>query len=154
MFNVSLLNLSDLKRAECVIINGKKNNDIEKEIFIKNGAIKIFYINYKPQNIEKFKNKKIVCFAGIGNPDNFFTLLEENGIKILERISFPDHYNYSEIELKNLIKKVKENDAILLTTEKDYLRIDKNYRKNINFLKIIVEIENKTQFIQEIKRII
>ena len=50
--------------------------------------------------------------------------------------------------------KVKENDAILLTTEKDYLRIDKNYRKNINFLKIIVEIENKTQFIQEIKRII
>jgi len=147
-------NLSALRRADCVVINGKKNTNIENRILEKNKSIKIYYANYKPQNIEKFKNKKIVCFAGIGNPDNFFTLLEENGIKILERISFPDHYNYSEIELKNLIKKVKENDAILLTTEKDYLRIDKNYRKNINFLKIIVEIENKTQFIQEIKRII
>ena len=69
-------------------------------------------------------------------------------------ISFPDHYNYFDKELENLINKAKENNTILLTTEKDYLRIDDNYKKNINFLKIAVEIENRNQFIEEIKKVI
>ena len=41
-------NLSALKRAHLVIINGKKNKIIENKIFGKNRNIKIFYINYKP----------------------------------------------------------------------------------------------------------
>ena len=57
-------------------------------------------------------------------------------------------------ELENLINKAKANNTILLTTEKDYLRIDDNYKKNINFLKIAVEIENRNQFIEEIKKVI
>ena len=73
---------------------------------------------------------------------------------ILEKISFPDHYNYSDKELENLINKAKENNTILLTTEKDYLRIEENYKKNINYLKIVVEIENRNQFIEEIKKVI
>ena len=53
-----------------------------------------------------------------------------------------------------LIKKAKENNATLLTTEKDYLRIEEKYRGNINCLKIKIEIENKNEFIEEIKKII
>ena len=80
--------------------------------------------------------------------------MKENGLNLLEQISFPDHYNYSETELDNLIRKTKENNAILLTTEKDYLRINKEHRKNIYFLKIKIEIENKNNFIEEIRKII
>ena len=56
--------------------------------------------------------------------------------------------------METLINKAKNNDAILLTTEKDYLRIDENYKKNISYVKITTEIENKKQFIEEIKKII
>ena len=146
--------LSALKRANCVIINGEKNTDIEKRIFSKNKEIKIFYTKHNAQNIDEFKNKKVIGFAGIGNPVNFFNLLKDNNIDILEEISFPDHYNYFNKELENLINKAKANNTILLTTEKDYLRIDDNYKKNINFLKIEVEIENRNQFIEEIKKVI
>ncbi len=146
--------LSALKRANCVIINGEKNTDIENRIFSKNKEIKIFYTKYKAQNIDEFKNKKVTAFAGIGNPINFFNLLRDNNIDILEEISFPDHYNYFGKELENLINKAKENNTILLTTEKDFLRIEENYKKNINYLKIIVEIENRNQFIEEIKKVI
>ena len=48
----------------------------------------------------------------------------------------------------------KANNTILLTTEKDYFRINQNYKKKINYLKILVEIENRNQFIDEIKKII
>ena len=146
--------LSSLKRANCVLINGKKNIDIENKIYSKNREIKIYYAKYKPTNISEFKNKEVIAFAGIGNPINFFNLLKKNNINVTEEKKFPDHYNYSEKDLKNLINKSKVKNSILLTTEKDYFRINKNYRKNISFLKIVVEIQNRDQFIEEIKKII
>ena len=147
-------NLSSLKRANCVVINGEKNADIEKKILSKNSEIKIFYVKYSAKNINEFKNKKVIAFAGIGNPENFFDLLKDNKIDIEEEIKFPDHHEYSEETLENLINKAKENNNILLTTEKDYFRIAKNYKQNISFLKIEVEIENRNQFIDQIKKII
>jgi len=146
--------ISSLKRADCVLINGAYNNDIENKILKNNNSIKIFYFKYEPTNIDDFKNRKAVCFAGIGNPKNFFSLLKENEINISEEISFPDHYNYSKIDLDNLIKKAKEKNSILLTTEKDYFRIHKDYRKNIDCLKIKAKIEKENEFIEEIKRVI
>ena len=146
--------LSALKRSSCVVINGKKNTDIENKILNENKEAKIFYTQYKPQNINEFKNNKIIAFAGIGNPENFFDLLKDNKLNIVETIKFPDHHQYSEKELKNLLSKIKENNTILLTTEKDYFRIFESFRKNIKFLKIKVEIENKIQFVEEIKKII
>ena len=146
--------LSALKRANCVIINGEKNIGIENRIFDKNKEIKIFYTKYKPQNIDEFKNKKIIAFAGIGNPASFFNLLKNNSIDVLKEISFPDHYDYLNKELEDLINNAKENHIILLTTEKDYLRINDRYRENISYLKIGVDIENKNEFIEQIKKVI
>ena len=146
--------LSALKRANCVVINGKKNVHIESQIFKKNKEVKIFYTTYQSLNINNFKNKKIIAFAGIGNPENFFDLLKENNINILEKIKFPDHYNFSKNDLEDLINKSKKNDSILLTTEIDYFRINEKYKKNINYLKIAIKIENRNQFIEEIKKII
>ena len=96
-------NLSSLVRANCVIIYGKKNDNIEKKIMEKNKSIKIFYAKYKAENIDNFINKKVICFAGIGNPINFFELLKQNGINAFEEIDYPDHYNYSKKELENLM---------------------------------------------------
>ncbi len=146
--------VSSLNRADIIMITGKKNINIEKKLLDANKNLKIFYSDYLPINISRFKNKKIICFAGIGNPINFFNLLSENKIDIFEQVSFPDHYKYTDIELKNLIIKAKESNSTLLTTEKDYLRIKKDYRKDINYLKIKVEINNKIEFIEEIKKII
>jgi len=98
--------LSALKRAGHVFINGAKNTDIENKIFNKNKEVKIFYTKYIPQNIDDFKNNKVIAFAGIGNPENFFDLLKDNNIKVLKEKKFPDHYNYSEKELENLISKI------------------------------------------------
>jgi tetraacyldisaccharide 4'-kinase len=146
--------LSALKRANCVLINGKKFTSIENQILSQNKKIKIFYSKYKAENIDKFKYKKVIAFAGIGNPSNFFDLLRDNNLDIIEVVKFPDHYRYTKKELENLINISKKNNAILLTTEKDYERIFINYRKNIEYIKISLEIEKEDQLINEIKKII
>jgi len=145
---------SSLKRADCVIINGEKNVNIERKINEKNKQIKIFYTKYKAKNIEKFKNKKVTAFAGIGNPESFFNLLKDNNINVVKEIKFPDHYNYSKKELENLIIKSNENNSILITTEKDYFRIEENYKKNVDYIKISIDLKNRNQFVEVIKKII
>ena len=144
--------LSAIKRADCIVINGQADIKIENEIYKKNKNIEIYYSKYKPLDINKFKNKIIIAFSGIGNPANFFDLLRENNLLLKETIYYPDHYNFSKIELDTLINKAEVNNAILLTTEKDYSRIDDNYKKNIEFLKIELEIENKNSFVELIKK--
>ena len=146
--------LSALNRADCVIINGEKNTDIEKEIVKKNKLVKIYYTKYRTENINEFKNKDVISFAGIGNPINFFFLFYKHKVNILEKINFPDHYKYSAEDLENLISKSKKSKATLITTEKDYFRIDEKYKANIKYLKIKVEIENEKEFIEQIKKVI
>jgi len=144
--------ISALKRADCILINGNKDTKIENQIYKENKEAKIFYSQYKPLNIERFKEKKICAFAGIGNPSNFFELLKENNLNLIKTFSYSDHHDYSYTEIENMVKKY--NDCVLLTTEKDYCRISldsvlKGFK--IQCLKIRLEIEDKDNFIKLIK---
>ena len=143
-------NLNSLSRANCIFINGKKNINIEKQIN-KIKENNIFYTKYVPKNISNFSNKKIIAFAGIGNPINFFELIKDNNLNLIDYRSFPDHYNFSEKDLNDLILKAKNNDAILLTTEKDYFRINNSFKNSIEKLEVKLEIENKDNFIKLLK---
>ena len=143
-------NLKSLSKANCIFINGKKNTNIEKQIN-KIKENNIFYTKYVPKNISNFSNKKIIAFAGIGNPTNFFELIKDNNLNLIDYRSFPDHYNFSEKDLNDLILKAKNNDAILLTTEKDYFRINNSFKNSIEKLEVKLEIENKDNFIKLLK---
>ena len=142
--------LSAIKRADCIVINGKKNIEIENKI-LKEKDTKIFYSKYIPENIDKFKNNKIIAFAGIGNPINFIDLLNEYNLNIVDTISFPDHYTYKANDVDLLKKKANKLDATLVTTEKDYIRLDNSLKTNINYLKVKLEIENKERLIELLK---
>ena len=141
---------SSIKKADCIFINGDKNLEFENKIKEVNKNIKIFYSIYKIKNPDKFKNKKVVAFAGIGNPSNFFNLLKENNINVKKTFSFPDHHNYSNKDYDYLLK-LKEQDVLLVTTEKDYSRLNDKMKKSFEYVEINLEIENKSEFINLIK---
>ena len=65
---------------------------------------------------------------------------------ICEKIIYPDHHKLTKIELKKLKDKAKNENFILITTEKDFFRLNKIERKNIKFLKINLEIKDKKNF--------
>ena len=142
--------LNAIIRANCIIINGQKNLEFEKKLFknMGNKKLHIFYSKYKIKNIEKFKNKEITAFAGIGNPSNFFDLLRENNLKIKETYSFPDHHNYSEKDFKKIIK---DNSTKIITTEKDYYRMNDDQKRNCDYVEVELEIDNKDKFKELIK---
>ena len=143
-------NFSSLKRCQIVMINGNADYEFEKKIKKISNSINIYYSKYVPINIEKFKKKKLLAFAGIGNPNNFFTLLKKNKLIVEKKISFPDHYNYSLKELNRLITFAVKNNLNLITTEKDFFRIKHFKLSQIQCLNVKLEILNKKNFENEI----
>jgi tetraacyldisaccharide 4'-kinase len=143
--------LSAISRANCVVINGVKNLELENKLnkVLANSKIPIFYSRYIIKNIEKLQNKEIIAFAGIGSPTNFFDLLKENNLNVKKFYSFPDHYNYTQ---KDFNKIKGDSSAVIVTTEKDYYRLNDKQKQNFNYVEVSLEIENQSKFKDLIKQ--
>ena len=138
-------NLSVIKNYDLIFLNGEKNN---KKILSKfksiNKDLKIFEGKYKPLNLNKFNlKKKYLMFCGIGNPHEFEQTLIKYKFNVSKKIIFPDHHKFSNIDLKKLNYNASRDNLMLITTEKDFFRLNKAQRKNIKFLKIKLEIKNR-----------
>ena len=141
--------LSSIKNYDIVFINGnfnKESKDFINKIKKINPNIKIFLGKYVPQNYFKLKKKKFVIFSGIGNPHTFSDTLKSLKIKYNWYEKFPDHYDYKDSDLQKLKNLAKTKNCELLTTEKDYFRIKKSFRKKINFLKVELSVDKEKQF--------
>ena len=66
----------------------------------------------------------VIGFAGIARPAKFFATLRNEGARLIDTRAFPDHYRYSERQARSLLKEAKDHNAMLVTTEKDYVRLD------------------------------
>jgi len=137
-----------IKRADCIFINGDRNIQFENKINKINKSTKIFYSKYKIKNIENFKNEEIIAFAGIGNPSNFFDLLKKNNMNVKKTYSFPDHHDYSQKDFDEIIG---DSHIKIVTTEKDYYRMNDEQKQSCNYIEVELEIENKNEFINLIK---
>ena len=72
---------------------------------------------------ETLSGRKIVGFAGIGRPEKFKAALQQSNLDVVAFHAFADHHFYSDDELKNLQKEARNQGAVLVTTEKDYVRL-------------------------------
>jgi len=141
-------NISAIKKYDAIFLNGEKKN---KKLFYLlkkvNKNIKIFEGKYIPLNLKNFNRKKeFLIFSGLGNPEEFENTLKKNNFKIKEKLIFPDHYKFSNSEINNIKKIAKNRKLEIITTEKDYFRLNKNNKKNIKFLKIELQIKNIKKF--------
>ena len=145
--------LASLRKYDAVVIIGR-NKDFKfvKKIKNINESIPIFYGEYVSTNFKRFKKKKNIVFSGIGSPQSFTNTLRQYGINIKSNIIFPDHYQYTKKDLENIKKIAKNKNLKILTTEKDFCRIPKDLRKNINYLKINLKIKRFKEFNNFIKR--
>ena len=142
--------IESLKNFDVAVINGdpKKNQDILNEIKQINNNINIFETFYKPSNLKEFDNNvDYVSFAGIGNSENFYNTMIENKLKVIKKFSFPDHYTYSNNDLTKILNYAKNNNAKVITTEKDYLRLNTNLAQDIKYLKLDLVIPDEKRLI-------
>ena len=141
--------INSIKEYDAVVINGdpKLNVNLIAELKRIKNNLKIFETNYEISNLNDFDIKlNYVIFSAIGNPKNFLKLLKKNNFNILKEFIFPDHYIYSDKDIESIINYSKSNNLKIITTEKDYLKINKKFLNEINILKLDIKILNEKKF--------
>lgn len=145
------------KRAKAIIVTKCPSNlsDNEKEIIksklVLNHNQKLFfttigydefvYSNSSKLNVNEIKDKEKVLLAGIAKPEPFFNFVKNEKDILLK---YPDHHNFSAAEIEEI--KAKADSSLIITTEKDYVRIkDKLDTHQLFYLPI------RTQFLTEEK---
>ncbi|HKB96610.1 MAG TPA: tetraacyldisaccharide 4'-kinase [Rhizomicrobium sp.] len=87
-----------------------------------------------------FAGKTVFAFAGIGRPEKFLASLQAGGAIVTGSCFFADHHPYSDGEILQL--KAIAGDALLVTTEKDFVRLTTTQREGIRVLKVATRFDD------------
>ena len=104
-----------------------------------------------PLNLDEFdKKNRYLAFSGIGNHQTFISMLQNYGLDISKNLEFPDHYIYSNEDINKILKISKKMDYKIITTEKDFLRLNNNKRNEIKYIKSDLQIKDEEKLIDSI----
>jgi len=104
----------------------KLNPSLEQTVFFTHILYDNIIQNDKDKiKLSELKEYEIILLTGIANPAPMLNFLKENNITY-QHLSFADHHNYTDIDIQNIKKQynsISNKKKLLLTTEKDYVRI-------------------------------
>lgn len=76
-----------------------------------------------PAGVERLRGRPLFAFAGIAHPEKFVSGLRAQGLDVRGERSFPDHHPFSADDLSGLAEAARQKGAVLVTTEKDRVRL-------------------------------
>jgi tetraacyldisaccharide 4'-kinase len=126
-----------LARADAVIIVG------DGEPSLENFSKPVMRARLAQQD-EDIAERRMVAFAGIGRPEKFFQSLRDGGAHLLATKSFADHHTYTAGEIARLRAKARAQNAELVTTEKDFVRLTRTEREGIRAMPVRACFEDET----------
>jgi tetraacyldisaccharide 4'-kinase len=74
-------------------------------------------------SLSSLQGRRVLAFAGIGDPARFFNTLRTCGVEVVRERAFPDHHVFSEADIEGLLSEAKRDGLTLATTEKDLARL-------------------------------
>jgi tetraacyldisaccharide 4'-kinase len=146
--------IQSITKYDAIFINGNEIDNANFKSLIKEYSkkIKIFESHYRPTNITEFNiNEKYLIFSGIGNPESFHEILIKNKFNIIKEIIYPDHYNYTQNDIDKIKLQAKNLNAKIITTEKDYTKINSNNNNDIKFLQVELKIKDEIELVNYLK---
>jgi tetraacyldisaccharide 4'-kinase len=114
-----------LARTDALVIVGNGNAAATVAAEIAAQGKPVFSAHLKPDEaqVAQLRGRRVLAFAGIGDPVRFFNTLRASGIEVAGQRAFADHHPYSQAEIESLIAEAKRDGLTLVTTEKDLARL-------------------------------
>jgi tetraacyldisaccharide 4'-kinase len=124
-----------LRRADAVIVMGHGDPCLSEY------AGPVLHAKLSP--CRRLDGRMVVGFAGIGRPQKFFAALRGAGAELAATRGFPDHHMYTESEIVRLKDCARQMQATLVTTEKDFVRMNPSQREGIEALPVRAVFEDE-----------
>ena len=137
---------TQLSHADAVLVIGE--DDAAQNIIraAARRAKPVYLASLKPVNPRKWKGRKILAFAGIGNPDKFFTSLTQAGAELIESRRFGDHHRLVADEIDEIIETADRNNLEIATTAKDAARLEGVGAAHAGFLERVAVFKVRLTF--------
>jgi tetraacyldisaccharide 4'-kinase len=151
--------LANLARADVIVITRSDLVDnisnLRSEISKLAPEAKIFaaqnrsqIVNLKTGSEVSVGEKAVVAFCGLGNPEGFFKQIALDGIDVLSKRSFRDHYQYGQSDIDDLEEEARRVGADrFLTTAKDAVKLSSlKFQIPVLVMEINVEVDDAAAF--------
>lgn len=95
------------------------------------------------------RGRRVLAFAGIGDPERFFKTLRNNGIEVARTRVFDDHHLYTIEEIEQLTAEAAAERLLLVSTEKDMVRLGSeggvlaSLRRNIQAFEVTLNLAER-----------
>ncbi len=148
--------LSRLKDASYVLLtksDGVRDLPLEAIIRKHNQDAQLIECRYKPKclneiggemilTLSELAGLKVASLVGIAVPESFEQFLVEKGAKIVYSKWFMDHHRFDKADLREFFQAAVDAGAeLVLTTEKDAVRIEENFQSQLPFYYLKLEVE-------------
>jgi tetraacyldisaccharide 4'-kinase len=116
---------AQLLRTDTLIIvgDGAAADPVAAAISTQGGLVQRAHLTSSEASLAALRGKRVLAFAGIGDPPRFFRTLRTSGIEVVAGKAFADHHRFSESEIEALAARAKRDALTLVTTEKDFMRL-------------------------------
>jgi tetraacyldisaccharide 4'-kinase len=116
---------AQLSRAHALVVVGRSAGDCAIAEMARERDIPVLRANLRADAafIAALAGRRVLAFAGIGDPQKFFATLAEAGVAVAGTRSFADHHRYTGREAAALCEEAERDNLALVTTEKDLARL-------------------------------
>ena len=137
----------NLKQKEPVIQSLRKY--FEKTIFFASIDYQDEILSDKNAiSLLKLKDYDVLLITGIANPKPLYSFLSEKNINFVS-LKYGDHHSFSATDIQQINKQYQQlqsNDKIVLTTEKDYVRLRHLVNLPLYYLPISTKVFENEMF--------
>ncbi|SHH92123.1 tetraacyldisaccharide 4'-kinase [Bradyrhizobium erythrophlei] len=113
----------DLTDALIVVGEGAAAATVAAAVAARGKPVLSAHLRADDVSLASLRGKRVLAFAGIGDPARFFRTLRASGIEVVGERAFADHHPLSQNEIEALIAGAKRDGLTLVTTEKDLARL-------------------------------
>jgi tetraacyldisaccharide 4'-kinase len=113
----------DRTDALVVIGNGTAAASVAASVAARGKPVLSAHLAPDAASLTALAGKRVLAFAGIGDPGRFFRTLRGAGIELVRERAFADHHPFAAAEIEALIAEARRDGLTLVTTEKDLARL-------------------------------
>jgi tetraacyldisaccharide 4'-kinase len=119
---------AQIARTNALVVIGEGNaaNDVAQGVVQRGGLV--LRASFVPDEsvVARLRGQRVLAFAGIGDPARFFATLRAQGIEVASQRAFADHHPFTAEDIDALAREAQAGGLTLVTTEKDFARIEGN----------------------------